>query len=141
MQPQHGTIPSASRAAISVRATAALTAICNARRPRQVVRPGATPIRFSEKTASCSPAVTARSEGGSDAYSRSDDSCGRRRPCLACVRPDLRPRLSGLPARLWSDHLLRVRLYLAGPVQCLSVGTLGAVRDQSLFRERGRELS
>ena len=49
---------------------------------------------------------------------------------------NLRPGLSGLPARMGTGQLLRMPLYVAGSVQPVGIRTRGAVHDQSIFRQR-----
>src|SRR5947208_3434940 len=50
--------------------------------------------------------------------------------------PNLRSRLCGLPARIRTDHLLRVPLYVACSVQRVGIRACGAMRTQSVFRDR-----
>ena len=47
--------------------------------------------------------------------------------------PDIRRGISGLPACLRPDHLLRVQLYVAASMQRVGLGPLGAMRRQSLL--------
>ena len=53
-------------------------------------------------------------------------------------RPDVRSGLSGLPAFVRPDQLLRMPLHVAASVQRVGIGPLGTVRHQSIFRERAR---
>ena len=57
---------------------------------------------------------------------------------LAGGGPNIRPGLSGLPACVGTSQLLRLPLYIVTSVQRLSIRARGAVRHQSVFRERGR---
>src|SRR6185312_17367055 len=83
------------------------------------------------------PISAACPEGDSDAHSgfgnfrdRGDRGGG------TGAGTNLRSQLSGLPACLWQDHLLRMQLYLAAPVQHVGVGPFGAMRDQSVLCPR-----
>src|SRR5438067_13358335 len=66
----------------------------------------------------CRPIAAANSEGDSDAHysfgnvdNRSDFGCS------SGARPDIRRRISGLPACLRPDHLLCVQLYVDSSLQ------------------------
>ena len=56
----------------------------------------------------------------------------------ASGRPDVRSGLSGLPARVRTDLLLRMQLHVAASVQRVGIGTRSTVRHQSIFRRRAR---
>jgi hypothetical protein len=132
---------SASRAAIS--ALAAAIAVFRATRSARRRRPGdwliAMPIPISEPTPNCTLTAAANPEGDSDAHAGFGGFCNR-----DGVRgwpsngPNVRPRLSGLPARVWTRHLLRMSLYIVTSVQCVGIGPRGTMRAQSIYRERGR---
>jgi hypothetical protein len=138
---RHGTTRSASRAAIS--ALAAAIAVFRATSSARRWRPGdwliAMPILISEPTPNCSLTAAANPEGDSDAHAGFGGFCNR-----DGVRgwpsngPNVRPRLSRLPARVWTRHLLRMSLYIVTSVQCVGIGPRGTMRAQSICRERGR---
>jgi hypothetical protein len=138
---RQGTTRSASRAAIS--ALAAAIAVFRATSSARRRRPGdwliAMPIPISEPTPNCSLTAAANPEGDSDAHAGFGGFCNR-----DGVRgwpsngPNVRPRLSRLPARVWTRHLLRMSLYIVTSVQCVGIGPPGTMRAQSICRERGR---
>src|SRR6266540_3465598 len=95
----------------------------------------ALPIPISPPRRRCRPIAAANPEGDSDAHSGFSNFSNR--SCLGSgtgAGTDLRSQLSGLPACLWQDQLLRMQLYLAASMQHVGVGPFGAMRDQSVFR-------
>src|SRR5260370_29179247 len=134
-------IRSASRDAISlqVEATAVFRATSNAGRPPPAGTPIAMPTPISTPAPSCGPTAAAKPEGGSDAHPGFGDPSDRDGlSSRAGGGPNIRPRLSGLSARVRTGHLLRMPLFVASAVQRVGYRTRGTMRHQSVFRERGR---
>ena len=134
-RPRRANFPTASRAAIS----AAAPAIAVSHRWRSVRRPPPGGMRIARRIPismpgrKCRPIAAASPEGDSDAHSGFGNF--RDRSALGGgtgAGTDLRSRLSGLPACLRQDHLLRMQLYLAAPMQHVGLGPLGAMRGQSV---------
>src|ERR1700681_3091534 len=78
--------------------------------------------------------------GDFDAHIGSGDASNRDGDVdRAGTGPDLRPELSGLPARVRTNRLqlLRVPLHVAASVQSVGIGSRRPMRGQSVLRERG----